>query len=139
MSKGIKIDLKMFIIVGAAAFILLMAVGVVNWKWGESPSLNTNPFASPTPTVNNGVPSSGGVFSGPLAISFQFFNHGSLDDVYTTANATIKVFHADRTTLFGATSTGASVSGQVLPADNGQLFLQLTPVATCYVDAATTA
>ncbi|MFA5714938.1 MAG: hypothetical protein WC998_04320 [Candidatus Paceibacterota bacterium] len=91
-----------------------------------------------TPQTSDGLPV-GGVFSGPLAVSFTFLDHLNLDAVDTSANATVKIYHADKTSLFGTTSIGATITSQVQPSDHGKLWLLLQPAATRYVVADYTA
>ncbi len=118
-------------VIGFYAYIVAPNAG------GKLPGLNVGPTATPiASTPGGGTP---GVFSGQLAISFTFLDHGNLDTVDTTANATVKIYHADKTSLFGTTSTGATITSQVLPSDKGQLWLLLQPAATRYVVADYTA
>jgi len=90
----------------------------------------------PSPTPPPGPV--GGVFAGNLHVTTQWLDHGNLDTLYEDANATVKIFHADKVTLFGTTSTGAEITGQVLTSDNGMLYMVLQPASTVYVDSALT-
>lgn len=139
-------------IVAAVAFMLVMAIAypVISNLAAEYLGINQNK-AAPTsgtsfpsnPTLNqafyrtdlgqtytwNGqswVPSSqqnpAGVFTGPLTVSFPEYNSYN-STVYTAGNSSIKLFHADKTTLFGSATSQKSISGVVLPSDQGILYM----------------
>jgi hypothetical protein len=123
----------LLIIVLIASVMAFYAYLVVPNSGGKLPGLNVGPTATPAAsTPGGGTP---GIFSGSLKVSFTFLDHLNLDTVDTSANATVKIYHADKTSLFGTTSVGAAITSQVLPADNGKLWLLLQPAATRYVVA----
>jgi hypothetical protein len=134
-----KFKMKQVMMMGGGFIALIMLIAVfyafilVPNSSGKLPGLNVGPTATPAAsTPGGGTP---GVFSGSLAVTPVFLDHGNLDTVDTTANATVKIFHADKTSLFGTTSVGAAITSQVLPSDNGKLWLLLQPAATRYVVA----
>ncbi len=124
--------------------ILLMAVTysmVLQPNIPNAPPLNIGPSAIPGGNNDDYTSNDDGSepFSGALAVSFSFLNHADLDSVYTTANGTAKIYHADKSTLFGTTTTGATVTNRVNPSDAGMLYLLWQPAATVYLDTVATA
>jgi hypothetical protein len=126
-----------------AMFCIMILVVAATWtivilpSW-ENKSLSIDvPGASPSASLSPGT--QGSTFSGPLAITYSAFNHADLDSSYTTANGTMKIYHADGTTLFGtAAASGTVPTGQVLPSDGGMLYMRWEPASTVYLDKDTT-
>ena len=115
----------------ALIIVAILAVGAMTGfiSWTGSTIKIGSPSTSPTVAPGGGV---GGVFAGNLAITTAWFDHGNNDVATTTVNASVKILHADGS-LFGQTSVGAVISGQVYPADNGLLTVIMTPVSTAYI------
>lgn len=138
-----KIDLK-----SIAMFFVVILLAASAYTFIAQPLMNGEPLFSglniggdddddTTDTNNDGKPTPG-IFSGPISINFAFLNHADLDSAYTTANGTGKVYHKDGSLLGTMTAAGV-VTGNVLPQDNGQLYLQWQPASTVYLDSKVTA
>ncbi|MFA5365828.1 MAG: hypothetical protein WC325_11665 [Candidatus Bathyarchaeia archaeon] len=136
-----KIKIKSLMMSGITILVLLLLTAsfyafVIQPNIQGAPALKVGPDGQPT--TSDGAPV-GGAFSGPLAVSFTFLDHLDQDAVDTTANATVKIYHKDQTSLFGTTTTGATITSQVWPSDSGMLYLLLQPASTRYIDAEYTA
>ena len=75
-------------------------------------------------TATETIETTSSYYSGPLKINLPAYN--SYDDsVYSTASVAVKIYHADKCTLFGSTTTSTAITGTLLPEDNGILYMVL--------------
>ena len=111
-----KLKTSKVVVWAAAATLTVLVISAIFW-----PYIMTfwNATFGPGPG-----PKEKFIYSGSLKINLPVYN--SYDDsTYKTSNATVKIFHADKTTLFASTSTSAAVTGEILPEDNGILYMVL--------------
>jgi len=123
-----KLKTSKVVLWSAAACLTVLVITGIFWPYISAYFQSSIGGVKPPPTY---------IYSGNLKINLPCYN--SYDDTkYTTSNATVLFYHADKSTLFGSTSTSAATTGQIKAEDHGILYMVLDTGTdtTEYVDSA---
>jgi hypothetical protein len=115
MSIG-KLKTSKIVVWAAAATITVLIISAIFWPYVMTFWNST--FGPSTPSQPKYI------YSGPITINIPQYNSYN-DSAFTSAYPTCKIYHADKSTLLGSSADATAITGQVLPEDNGILYMVL--------------